>query len=171
MKSMPPLGMLDQQSSLHLDLIYALAIPKREAALKPLHSTVMSEVHEEKIEECEEEDRFSQRLQDMTLEMTSDLVQEQKIIDLKEEESVAQDFSALSLNESDENALPADEAKCVNEDQAEHETASDLVHGEELPVTEVEDLSELPISDSILLAASECTTNDEPSMRSDYLAP
>jgi len=34
LKSMPTLGMLDQQSNLHLDLIYALAIPKRELIVK-----------------------------------------------------------------------------------------------------------------------------------------
>ncbi len=55
-----------------------------------------------KQKQCEQDDHSSQFLQHTTLGMTRNIVQEQEIMDIEEETSVAQDFSALFLNELNE---------------------------------------------------------------------
>jgi len=161
MKSMPPLGMLDQQSPLHLDLIFALAIPKREA-LKPPHSSVIAEVQEEKVEECIEFERSAQNLEGLALGTVCDAGQEQRIIDIEEEISIAQDVSALSLSDLN------DDAEDKNDQEDENENSSNIILREEQPGTEADDIDRVPIIESFLLTAkSECSRDDNHCDHSD----
>jgi hypothetical protein len=161
MKSMPPLGMLDQQSPLHLDLIFALAIPKREAS-KPLHTSVVAEAQEEKVEERTEFERSAQHLEEAESETVFDAAPEQGIIDIEEEISIAQDVSALSLDDIN------GDSEHRSDLEEENESSLNIIQSEEQSETEANNIGEVPIIESFLLTAkSECSHDD---VQSDHSA-
>jgi hypothetical protein len=173
LKSMPSLGMLDQQSSLHLDLIYALAIPKRELIVKQRDraSSVEPERFEDAVaqEESKEQAEMAFETDEQLDEAVPAIIDESHSLHAPvEKDDVQQSPSEASnpaeeaqerFNEPDESLPPPmfSHGGVVHEEEAES-TASDNEGGQH-----ASDHSEILRSDSI----PQCGHSDAPDTASD----
>eukprot|EP00590_Aulacoseira_subarctica_P003380 CAMPEP_0172430288 /NCGR_PEP_ID=MMETSP1064-20121228/53823_1 /TAXON_ID=202472 /ORGANISM="Aulacoseira subarctica , Strain CCAP 1002/5" /LENGTH=774 /DNA_ID=CAMNT_0013176239 /DNA_START=102 /DNA_END=2426 /DNA_ORIENTATION=- len=153
LKSMPPLGMLDQQSNLHLDLIFALAIPKRETASKP-PAILTNDHQEEKVEESEMDNRLNLSLDD-SMEAAVGYADDSGILHA-EEDSFVQIVSDLDLNVSNDEDLVSTQAEVDDEDPTENESHPQADQGENS--TSTIEVAELYSGDTVL----DETMNPEP---------
>mmetsp|Transcript_3390 Transcript_3390/g.5022 ORF Transcript_3390/g.5022 Transcript_3390/m.5022 type:complete len:155 (-) Transcript_3390:945-1409(-) len=150
---MPPLGMLDQQSNLHLDLIFALAIPKRETASKP-PAILTNDHQEEKVEESEMDNRLNLSLDD-SMEAAVGYADDSGILHA-EEDSFVQIVSDLDLNVSNDEDLVSTQAEVDDEDPTENESHPQADQGENS--TSTIEVAELYSGDTVL----DETMNPEP---------